>query len=273
MAVTGDDSLRSPASPALPSPADDLALALRIAQEVDALTMSQFRSADLRVRTKPDNTPVTEADLKAERAIRDLLTDERPHDSLLGEEFGEEHEADRQWIIDPIDGTKNFLRGVPVWCTLIGLRQGDSVVVGVASAPALGRRWWASAGGGAWTRDVDGSVRQLHASGVRHLADASFSYSDEVGWGSARDGLRDLIKRCWRTRAYGDFWSHVLVAEGAVDVAAEPDLKPWDLAALIPIITESGGRMTSLSGGDPLTDGSAVTTNGILHDEVLALVR
>lgn len=253
----------------------DLDLALRIAEAADRITTSRFRAEDLRVDTKPDLTPVTEADRAAERLIRQLLAEARPDDGVLGEEFGEGDRARRQWIVDPIDGTKNYVRGVPVWSTLLGLRIGNAVVLGVVSAPAMGRLWWAVKGGGAWTRDVDGAIRRLRASAVTDLADASFSYSDEAGWDElqALPGLRSLNRRCWRSRAYGDFWSHMLVAEGAVDVAAETGLKVWDMAALVPIVLESGGRITSFAGADPLTDGSAVTTNGPLHDEVLALLR
>ena len=254
----------------------ELDLALTIADAADQVTMGHYLSRDLRVDTKPDRTPVTEADQAAEQTIRQLLTEHRPGDQILGEEFGtEDSDSDRRWIIDPIDGTANYLRGVPIWCTLIALEVAGQPVVGVASAPALGRRWWAAAGAGAHTRDVDGSQRALHASGIADLGDASFSFSDERGWAErgAAAGLRDLIEKCWRTRGYGDFLSHVLVAEGAIDIAAEPYLAPWDMAALAPIITESGGSMTAFDGSDPLTGLSAVTTNGHLHELVLTMLR
>ncbi|MFN8126459.1 MAG: inositol monophosphatase family protein [Candidatus Nanopelagicales bacterium] len=243
---------------------EDLALAMSIADAADRVTMAHFRSSDLKVDTKPDRTPVTEADQAAERIIRDLLADHRPDDGILGEEFGTETvEGGRRWIIDPIDGTANYLRAVPVWCTLIALETDGDLVVGVASAPALGRRWWAARGSGAFTRDVNGETRRLAVSGVGELRDASFSYSDERGGpNGSRCRTTSSSRGCWRTRAYGDFLSHVLVAEGAVDIAAEPALAPWDMAALVPIITESGGTMTAFDGTAPLAGLSAVTTNG-----------
>lgn len=253
----------------------DLDLALQIADEADVVTRARFLAADLQVETKPDATPVTEADKRAEQVIRERLAGHRPDDGILGEEFGDDGAHDRRWIVDPIDGTANYLRGVPVWCTLIGLEVDRDLVVGVASAPALGRRWWAARGRGAWTRDVDGTVRRLHVSGITSLKDASFSYSDEAHWADvgAHDGLRTLIGTCWRTRGYGDFLSHVLVAEGAVDVAAEPALMPWDMAALVPIVTESGGTITAYDGTPALAGGNAVTTNGYLHEDVLTVLR
>lgn len=250
----------------------DLALALRLADEADAITMARFGALDLHIQTKPDLTPVTEADTAAERRLRDLLASERPDDSILGEEFGTEGSASRRWIIDPIDGTKNYVRGVPVWATLIALTVGDDVVVGVASSPALGRRWWASAGNGAFVRVFDAEPRRLHVSSVASLADASLSFSDAIGWDRAPGGLSSLLRSTWRQRAYGDFWSHVLVAEGVVDLAAEPELGPWDMAALIPIVVEAGGRITAFDGGSAMAGGCAVTTNGHLHDEAIAVL-
>lgn len=256
--------------------ADDLALALRIADAADRVTMSRYLARDLRVSTKPDTTPVTEADQACEHEIRQLLEQQRPSDGILGEELGTaDGGSGRRWIIDPIDGTKNYLRGVPVWCTLLALEQDGQLVVGVASAPALGRRWWAAAGAGAFTRDVDGSCRRLQASSVTEVQDASFSYSDEEYWAErgAAAGLRTLVESCWRTRAYGDFLSHVLVAEGAVDIAAEPALAPWDMAALVPIVTESGGTITAYDGSPALSGHCAVSSNGHLHEQVLAVLH
>jgi histidinol-phosphatase len=251
---------------------EDLDLALDIAEAADRVSMSRYLAADLVVDRKPDTTPVTEADTRTESVIRKMLSRRRPDDAILGEEFGQEGSRDRCWIIDPIDGTANFLRGVPVWATLIGLEADGEIVLGVVSAPALGRRWWAARGRGSHTRDVDGTARRLHSSVVSTLADASFSFSDEDGWAErgALAGLRRLIGTCWRTRAYGDFWSHMMVAEGAVDIAAEPSLMPWDMAALLPIITEAGGRVSGYGGADPMVSGSLVSTNSVLHDEVLA---
>lgn len=248
----------------------DLALALRLADEADALTMARFGALDLQVSTKPDLTPVTEADTAVERRLRDLLAHERPDDSILGEEFGTEGSAARRWIVDPIDGTKNYVRGVPVWATLIALMVEERVVVGVASSPALGRRWWASAGSGAFVRMFDAAPKRLQVSAVSALADASLSFSDAVGWDRAPNGLSSLLRSTWRQRAYGDFWSHVLVAEGVVDIAAEPELGPWDMAALIPIVEEAGGRITAFDGGSAMAGGCALTTNGRLHDAALA---
>jgi histidinol-phosphatase len=253
----------------------DLELALTMADAADALTMRHFRSSDLLVTTKPDLTPVTEADHAAERLLRDVLRERRPHDAVLGEEFGTTGDGDRRWVLDPIDGTKNYVRGVPVWATLIALLDGPDVVLGVVSAPALARRWWAARHAGSWsTAPGQAAPRRLRVSQVPVLADASFSYSDEVGWAErgAAAGLAALRGDCWRSRAYGDFWSHLLVAEGAVDVAAEPQLGPWDIAALVPVVTEAGGRITGFDGSPAATAGCALTSNGLLHAEVLALV-
>jgi histidinol-phosphatase len=256
--------------------ADDLALALRLADAADSISLARFGSADLRVQAKPDLTPVSDADLAVERAIRDLLATERPADAVVGEEFGDSFpQATRHWVIDPIDGTKNFVRGVPVWATLIALLVEDAIPVGVVSAPALGRRWWAASGGGAFGSFL-GSTRRLTVSGVADVTDASLSYSDLKEWRQAGRGeeFMALSGRCWRTRAYGDFYSYVLVAEGAVDIAAEPELSLWDLAAIVPVVTEAGGRFTDLDGAPARRDTtSALATNGPLHDVVLAALR
>lgn len=249
---------------------DDLALALRLADTADAVALARYRAVDLVVDTKPDLTPVTEADRAVEQALRDLLAAQRPEDLVLGEEYGGTPAAGRrQWVIDPIDATKNYVRGVPVWATLIGLVAGGRPVVGVVSAPALGRRWWAATGAGAHALGPEGP-RVLRVSGVRSLSDASLSFSDHVGW--PEGGLAALVSRVWRSRAYGDFWSHVLVAEGAVDVAAEPELNVWDIAALIPIVEEAGGRISGYDGAPALLAGSGLTTNGHLHDEVMQVL-
>jgi histidinol-phosphatase len=255
--------------------AADLALALRLADESDAIALSRFRAADLIVESKPDLTPVTETDRAVERAIRTRLQTERPGDGVLGEEFGRQGPTTRQWIIDPIDGTKNYVRGVPVWATLIALLVDDRIEVGVVSAPALTRRWWAARGSGAYALDPTSTdPRRLAVSSVRSIEDASFSFSDPVGWPErgAEGGLDDLLHRTWRQRAYGDFWSHMLVAEGVVDIAAEPELETYDMAALLPIVEEAGGRMTAFDGGSALGGGSAVTTNGVLHEAALGVL-
>ncbi len=254
---------------------DDLALALALADIADDLSLSRFRATDLIVDTKPDLTPVSEADRAVEQAIRSVLAERRPDDAVLGEEYGTQGAGPRRWVIDPIDGTKNYVRGVPVWSTLIGLMDGDDVIVGVVSAPALGRRWWAARGEGAWASEPHSTEpRRLGVSRVAALADASFSFSDPVGWAErgAADGLQTLLASTWRQRAYGDFWSHMMVAEGVVDIAAEPQLETYDMAALIPIIEEAGGRITAYDGSSALGGGSAVTTNGFLHHGVLELL-
>jgi histidinol-phosphatase len=258
----------------MPTPrAADLDLALLMADEADALTMARFGALDLVVETKPDLTPVTEADRATEERLRAIIAQAHPGDGVLGEEFGTTGSADgRQWVIDPIDGTKNYVRGVPVWATLIALVEAGTVVLGVVSAPALGRRWWGSAGAGAWLRALGNEPTRLRASRVQSMSDASFSFSDSIGWGGARPGLDALIDGTWRQRAYGDFWSHMMVAEGVVDIAAEPDLGPWDIAAIVPIVQEAGGRVTAFDGSPAFGGGSALTTNGLLHDRALDLV-
>src|SRR6202012_4811689 len=225
-----------------------------------------FRALNLEVETKPDLTPVTDADRAAEESLRNVLRRSRPRDAVLGEEFGRVGHGPRCWVIDPIDGTKNFIRGVPVWATLIGLMDGDKVVVGVVTAPALGRRWWAATGGGAWTGRSLTKASRCQVSQVTKLSDASFSYSGVGGWAETGrlDGFLSLSRAVWRTRAFGDFWSHMLVAEGAVDISAEPDVSLWDLAALQVIVQEAGGRFTSLAGAATPDGGSVLCSNGHL---------
>ncbi len=259
---------------------DDLALALRLADIADAISLPRFGAVDLQVRAKPDLTPVSDADTAVEQAIRGVLARHRPQDAVLGEEFGDSGAGTgRRWVIDPIDGTKNFVRGVPVWATLIALLDGASFTVGVASAPALARRWWASAGRGAFTRFADQPARPCLVSHVGELPDASLSFSEMSEWRAPHipEGLADafgaVCDSCWRTRAYGDFYSYVLVAEGAVDIAAEPELNLWDLAALVPIVTEAGGRMTDVHGQpSSASSTSALATNGLLHGPVLEVL-
>lgn len=251
--------------------ADDCAFALHLADEVDTLTLKGFGAPSLKVELKSDSTPVTEIDQAAEEVIRACLDRHNPGDAIYGEEFGSKGGGPRQWVIDPVDGTKNYIRGVPIWGTLIALLVEGDPVMGVASAPALGMRWFASRGDGAWKgRGVKDATR-LKVSGVESLADASFSYASLTGWESAglMEEFLDLQKRMWRTRAFGDFWSYMLVAEGVVDVAAEPDLALYDMAALVPIVEEAGGRFTSLTGVRGPFGGNALATNSLLHDEVL----
>jgi histidinol-phosphatase len=248
---------------------DDLALAREIADTADNITMVRFGAQDLVVETKPDLSPVSDADRAVETAVRRRLADERPDDAVIGEEFGVTGHSEREWIVDPIDGTKNYVRGAPVWATLLALRVDGDVVVGVVSAPALGRRWWAARGGGAWT-SYNGRDRRLSVSRVATVEDAFLSYSSLSGWRERQDSFLALTSRVWRTRAFGDFWSHMLVAEGAADISCEPEVSLWDLAALQPIVEEAGGRFSDLSGVDRADGGSVVCSNGLLHDEVLA---
>jgi len=239
---------------------DDLTFALRLADAADAITVPRFRAADLRVETKPDLTPVTDADRAVERALRELVGRERPGEGVFGEEEGDDG-GDARWIVDPIDGTRNFLRGVPVWATLVALEREGRVVCGVVSAPVLGHRWWAAAGEGAW-RDGEG----IRVSAVAELADAA------VACTHARD-LTGVEPHVWHARAFGDFWQHVLVAEGAVDAAVDAELAPWDYAAVALVVEEAGGRTTALDGGPPRAGEQVASSNGLVHDELLRLVR
>lgn len=252
----------------------DLALALRLADAADAQSLPRFDAADLEVSLKADRSHVTDADLATERAIRDILHAERPDDGILGEEYGSEGEASRQWIIDPIDGTANFLRGVPLWGTMIALAVDGVPQVGVVSMPALGRRWWASAGAGSWTATGDGA-RRLAVSTVDSLDEASVSFQSISQWAGAGriPELLALAERVWRDRAYGDIFSYMLLAEGRIDMVAEFDVKEYDIAAAVPIVREAGGRMTSFDGTETLSALSALATNGILHDPFLSLFR
>lgn len=255
--------------------ADDLALALALAGNADLISLDRFTSVDLAVTTKPDRTPVTDADMAVERSIRSGIEAARPRDSILGEEFGTEGTGPRQWIIDPIDGTANFLRGVPIWGTLISLAIDGVPVVGVVSAPALGKRWWAAVGHGAWSQVHGNEALPIRVSGVGALADASLSYNNIQGWDQfgRLDALVGLSREVWRARSIGDMWAYMLLAEGSLDIVGEFDLKPYDMAALIPIVQEAGGEFTSLDGEPGPWGGSALATNGRLHAAVLEKVR
>jgi histidinol-phosphatase len=284
---------------------DDLALAHALADLADAITLDRYQAQDLVITNKPDNTPVTDADRAVETAIREALATHRTSDGLVGEEFGSDKGGSgRYWVIDPIDGTKNFMRGVPTWATLIALVEFDAsgneeVVVGIASAPALARRWAAAKGHGATVRfnagnaeyetgdtsgddfaysDTDSNFqtlalapneKKISVSKVSTLADASISYSDFVGWGDRIEPFQKMLAAAWRTRGIGDFWSHMLVAEGAVDVAIEPSLALWDMAALDIIVREAGGSFTNTAGQSGPFGGSGVSTNGVLHNAVI----
>jgi histidinol-phosphatase len=252
--------------------AADLDLALRLADIADRISLDRFGALDLQVDTKPDLTPVSDADRTVEQALRAELASERPEDAVLGEEFGatELSDNDRRWIIDPIDATKNFVRGVPVWATLIALTDADRVVAGVVSAPALGHRWWAARGLGSWTSRAGAIPKRNSVSKVDDLADASLSYSGVADWGSRRGVFEGLLGEVWRTRGFGDFWSHMLVAEGAVDISMEPEVSIWDVAALVVVVEEAGGRYSGLDAKTGANAGSILCTNGLLHDRLLS---
>ncbi|MGW4941606.1 histidinol-phosphatase [Actinoplanes sp. NPDC004185] len=255
--------------------ADDLALAHLLADTADSISVARFRALDLHVESKPDLTPVSDADKAVEQAIRATLARARPRDGVLGEEFGMSTppagQGNRHWVIDPIDGTKNFIRGVPVWGTLIALLEGERPVAGLVSAPALGRRWWGALGHGSWAGKHQRAAARISVSAVRRMADASFCYASLPSWEEAGrlEPMLQIMRDSWRSRAYGDFYGYMLLAEGAVDVMVEPELSLWDVAALIPIVTEAGGAFTDLAGERAPGDGSAIATNGHLHDEIL----
>ncbi|MGD9607759.1 MAG: inositol monophosphatase [Leucobacter sp.] len=271
-----------------PAPSADLAFALALADLADSISLPRFRAADLRVATKPDRTFVTDADTAVERALRERIEAERPGDGFFGEESGRADRGERRWILDPIDGTSNFLRGVPNWGTLIALEVDGEPVVGVVSAPAFGARWWAETGGGSWARGLDSrdgeaqggdpQPRRLRVSGVGELSDASLSFQSIAQWRDAGylDSLLSLSEQVWRDRAYGDMWSYMLLAEGLLDLVAEFDVKPYDLAALVPIVREAGGSFTDIAGESTVWAGSALASNGRLHQaavEAIAAAR
>ncbi len=251
-----------------PSIDRELELALRLADAADAITVPRYRSSGLQVDEKPDHTPVTEADRAAERALRSLLAAARPDHGVLGEEFGiSGTDTEWQWVIDPIDGTMNYVRGIPVWATLIALAHRGRPVVGVVSAPLLHRRWWGGLGIGAF-----GGGERINVSAVSALENAQLSFNalrdfEEHGGHAA---MTSLLAKVWRVRGFGDFWSHMLVAEGAADVAVEATVKPWDMAAVQIVVEEAGGRFSDLGGAPDFGGGSALSTNGLLHDKVLS---
>ncbi len=254
--------------------AEDLALAHLLADIADSISLDRYQSLDLVITTKPDNTPVTDADRAVETAIREAITTHRPDDGVLGEEFGSDITGSkRYWVIDPIDGTKNFMRGVPTWATLIALVEvkedgSHEVVVGVVSCPALARRWHSSCCEGAYVV-FNGQSRKISVSKVSSLSDASVAYSDFVGFGSRLDAFNTILASAWRTRGMGDFWSHMLVAEGAVDIAIEPTLAIWDMAALDIIVREAGGVFTNTAGEHGPFGGSGVSTNKQVHEKLI----
>jgi histidinol-phosphatase len=250
--------------------ADEVTLALELADLADAVSIARFRASDLRVDTKPDDSPVTDADRQIEEMIRARVAALRPSHAVLGEEGGSSGDAEWRWIVDPIDGTKNFARGVPVWATLISLQHDGEETCAVVSAPALRRRWWASSGGGAMC-----AGERLSVSAVTRLADATLSFTDvrdfaKYGW---QAGFDALAARCRITRGFGDFWSHMLVAEGAVDCGIEPVINEWDISAARLIVREAGGRLTDFAGVDHARGANVISSNGLIHDEVLSCLH
>lgn len=256
---------------------DDLALALELADIADSITLERFRAEDLRAETKPDMTPVTEADIAVEQAVRDRLATARPEDAVIGEELGvaEASGGSRRWIVDPIDGTKEFVRGAPAWATLLALQDSEQIAVGVVSAPALRRRWWASRGGGAFAADsLTEEPRQIRVSAVGELADAQFCIGGIGEWlerGTADAALK-LAAQSWHTLGFRDFWSYMLVAEGAAEIGLDPIVALWDLAAPQVIVEEAGGTFTDLAGASTAEGGDALATNGLVHAAALAIV-
>jgi len=249
----------------------ELATAQGWLDATDKIALEHFR-VDVPYKNKDDGTPVTDADLAIENVLRKAIEETFPNDSVVGEEGGttENPKSNRRWIIDPIDGTKNFRRGIPIFATLIALEEDGKIVAGVASAPALDTRWYARKGGGAFRNGT-----KISASKVKDLSVAEICSG---GMGTmAEEGLdqkfEELSKKAARHRAFGDFWGHVLVAQGSMDVMVDPVVNVWDLAALKIIVEEAGGKMSSLTGEDRVDAGNALTTNGNLHDEVLAVFK
>jgi histidinol-phosphatase len=265
------DRARGPGPVVGSAPIDaDLAFALGLADTADAITLARYRATDLVVEAKPDLTPVTEADRAAEKALRERIEAERPGDGVVGEEYGDTPGTGaRRWILDPIDGTKSFVRGIPAWGTLIALERDGEIVVGVVSAPALHRRWWAARGEGAFADGEPIRVSRVTAIEDALLCFTSMTAFDDYGLG---DQFRTLAGRCWETRGFADYWAHVLVAEGSADIAVEPAMNLWDNAPLQVIVEEAGGRFSDLDGNARVDGGDAATTNGLLHEEVLAIM-
>lgn len=270
-AVPTSDEPFSPAT----ALSDDLALALRLADAADAVAMERFDATDLRIDTKPDRTHVTEADLATERAIRAILDAERPGDAILGEEYGATGDTARRWVIDPIDGTHNYMRGIPVWATLIALTVDGIPTVGVVSQPAIGRRWWAETGQGAWTNGRDGDPRRIQVSAVDEIEHASISFQSIEQWDDVDlvPTLERLARAVWRDRAYGDALPYMWLAEGRLELVAEFGVKEYDIAAIAPIVREAGGRFTAFDGSDRLDAESSLATNGVLHDTFLTFLH
>ncbi|UNB54437.1 inositol monophosphatase family protein [Mycolicibacterium sp. YH-1] len=250
----------------------DLTFALELADLADSISLPRFRSADLHVEAKPDRSFVTDADQAVERALRERIETQHPADSFFGEESGRSEKGRRRWLVDPIDGTSNFLRGVPNWSTLIALEIDGQPTVGVVSAPAFRARWWAETGGGAWGQEIGEDPRRLRVSEVQDLEHASLSFQSIEQWDLAGylQPLIALTRSVWQDRAYGDMWSYMLLVEGLVDIVAEFDLDPYDLAAFVPIVREAGGRFTDIQGAESIWNGSCLATNGTLHEAVVS---
>jgi len=248
----------------------DLRLALELADAADVITLKHFQSTTLAVRTKIDMSPVSEADEEVERALRERLAEERPNDGIVGEEFGSSGSSDRKWILDPIDATANYVRGIPIYGTLIALVENDQATVGVISSPAMNRRWWAARGDGAFCNG-----RAMHVSRIDRVENAHLGHASVKDWEKYDRGEKflALMRRCTRARGFGDFWMHMLVAEGAIEIACEPEVQPWDMAAVQVIVEEAGGRFSDLRGNARFDGGSGVSTNGALHDAVLEALR
>jgi histidinol-phosphatase len=244
----------------------ELEFALELADRADGIALPLFREG-VEARPKADRTPVTEADLRVEELVHRAVAERFPGDAILGEEGGLRGSAERTWIVDPIDGTRNFAAGIQVWATLLALRVGDELVLGVASAPALGERWHAARGGGAWLNG-----REVHVSRTATLKDAALCFGDPDAFedGPDRQAFLDLVGATLRSRGFGDFWGHLLVARGSMDAMLEPSLALWDYAALVPIVEESGGTITQLDGSPLAHGGSALSTNGVLHEPIAA---
>ena len=249
---------------------NDIELLQVLASAADDISLARFRALDLVVEAKPDRTPVTDADKAVEGKLRELLKLYRPTDEVIGEEMDKTGDSNRSWIIDPIDGTANYLRGVPIWGTLIALRVDGEITTSIISAPALGRRWWAGKGRGAFTKDIDGSVRKITVSKIARLEDSTLSFNSLEQWRNQGllEQLLELSTNVSRTRAYGDFLSYMFVAEGAIEIASEHDLKIHDIAALVPILTEAGGRITDLQRELTEDSSSVIATNSLLHQAV-----
>lgn len=253
------------------APQTDLEFALQLADIADAISLPRYTAADLQVSTKPDKSFVTDADTAVEAAIRAHIELHRPNDGFYGEESGAFEQGSRQWIIDPIDGTSNFLRGVPNWATLISLAVDGKPIVGVVSAPAFRERWWGATGLGAWGQRIGEDVRRLRVSQIDELSEASLSFQSIAQWRDADrlEHLMALTERVWRDRAYGDAWAYMLLAEGRLDIVAEFDVKSFDIAAHVPIIEEAGGRFTDIDGTESVWNFSSLATNGVLHAQTL----